>query len=299
MMQRRSVKASRNAGIAATASARALIILDPSVLQILGPVREQAAAQRVGRARLGLGVEADRRNLVRRRDVEPRRIVRERVAGGRRCERSRRRDACSGNGRTSAALSLAEGQGVLTRRLRRVESALSGGHRQWAVMSRPSTDLIVLDTLGKLYAHRQRPPPLHSISRVLAPRLVALAGVLALVWLVGRLWAPGAPPPSAIPAAPPVAAPAIVEPVAPAMSPAPVAEMPAPAPEAAPMSDPAPLPAAEAPPASPPVLEFAPPPPAMPAIAAPRDLRPEEMSDAQLLNLLELRRIAQMPRRQR
>jgi hypothetical protein len=167
-------------------------------------------------------------------------------------------------------------------------------------MSRPSTDLIVLDTLGKLYAHRQRPPPLHSISRILAPRLVALAGLLALVWLVGRVWAPGALPPAAIPVAAPVAAPAIAEPVAPAMSPVPVSEMPGPAPEVAPMSDPAaPLPAAEAPPASPPSLEFAPPPLAMPAITAPRDLRPEDMSDAQLLNLLELRRIERMPRRQR
>jgi hypothetical protein len=79
-----------------------------------------------------------------------------------------------------------------------------------------------------------------------------------------------------------------------------VPEMPGPASEAAPMSEPAaPLPAAEAPPASPPSLEFAPPPPVMPAIAAPRDLRPEDVSDAQLLNLLELRRIERMPRRQR
>jgi hypothetical protein len=167
-------------------------------------------------------------------------------------------------------------------------------------VSRPSTDLIVLGTFGKFYAHRQRPPPLHSISRILAPRLVALAGLLALVWLVGRLLAPGAPPPAAIPVAAPVAAPAIAEPAAPAASSAPVPEMPGPASEAAPMSEPAaPLPAAEAPPASPPSLEFAPPPPAMPAIAAPRDLRPEDVSDAQLLNLLELRRIERMPRRQR
>jgi hypothetical protein len=155
---------------------------------------------------------------------------------------------------------------------------------------------ILIDTLGKLHAHAQRPPP-HSISRILAPRLVALTGFLALVWLAGRLWAPGAPPPAAISVVAPVAAPAMAEPVAPAVSPVPVSEMPRPAPEA---SEPAaPPPAAEAPPASPPPLEFAPPPPATPAIAAPRDLRPEYMSDARLLNLLELRRNERMPRRQR
>jgi uncharacterized protein involved in copper resistance len=152
-------------------------------------------------------------------------------------------------------------------------------------MSRPATGLIVLDTLGKLYVHRLRPPPLHSISRIVVPRLAALAGFLALVWFVGRLWAPGAPPPAAIPAAAPAEAPAIAEPAAPAMSPLPVSE---PAVR---------LPAAEAPPAAAPSLEFAP--SAIPADAAPRELRPEDMSEAQLLNLLELRRIERMPHRQR
>jgi hypothetical protein len=160
-------------------------------------------------------------------------------------------------------------------------------------MSRPATGLIVLDTLGKLYVHRLRPPPLHSISRIVVPRLAALAGFLALVWFVGRLWAPGAPPPAAIPAAAPAEAPAIAEPAAPAMSPLPVSE-----PEAPPMPEPAVrLPAAEAPPAAAPSLEFAP--SAIPADAAPRELRPEDMSEAQLLNLLELRRIERMPHRQR
>jgi hypothetical protein len=167
--------------------------------------------------------------------------------------------------------------------------------------------VIVLDTLGKLYAHRQRPPPLHRISRILAPRLVALAGFLALVWLVGRMWPPAAPPPAAIPVAAPVAAPAIVEPVAAAMAPLPASEKPGPAPEAAPPSESfappsepaAPPPSPEAAPASPASLEFAPPPPAVPAIVEPRELNPERMNDARLLNLLELRRIKRMPRQQR
>jgi hypothetical protein len=139
----------------------------------------------------------------------------------------------------------------------------------------------------------------------LAARLVALAGFFALVWLVGLLWPPGAPPPAAIPVAAPVAAPTIVEPVAPATAPVQVSEMPGPVPEAAPPSEsaaPPPVPEAAAPSESaapPPALQLAPPPPAMPATVAPRELRPASVSDARLLNLLELRRIERTPRRQR
>jgi hypothetical protein len=135
----------------------------------------------------------------------------------------------------------------------------------------------------------------------LAARLVALVGFLALVWLVGLLWPPGAPPPAAIPvaaplAAPtiPLAAPTIVEPAAPATAPVQVAETPGPVPEAAPPSESFAPPSEPAPP--PPALVVAPKPP---PIVVPRELRPESMSDAHLLNLLELRRIERTARRQR
>lgn len=161
----------------------------------------------------------------------------------------------------------------------------------------------MLDTLGKLYTRRQ--PPLRSVSRILAPRLVALAGALALAWFAGRPWhqtplpaaipaaAPptaavpaAAPPPAANPAAASAAAPAIVAPVA-AVAPAPGSERPGPTPAAAPSE-----------PATPPLaLELAPP-PAVPASAVPPE-ELEQMSDAQLLNRLELRRLERMPRRER
>jgi hypothetical protein len=159
-------------------------------------------------------------------------------------------------------------------------------------------DLIVLDTLGKLYTQGQRPQPLRHISWILAPRLVALAGVLALTWLVGLLWPPGAPPPAAIPVAAPVDTPAIVvPPVAPAMAPVPASERPGPAPDAAAPSEPFALPSEPA--APPAALELAPLPPSMPAIAALPEPPLEPMSDARRLNLLELRRIERTLRRPR